>query len=397
MLWAESASATAAVPIGAQNQAYVPGKFGEYIYTQIRRFVVVYSDRMKHFVKAWLAISVSLNWKTIGLILLSSLNTYGRRGTLKPGVDAKEHAIIYLEGTQPSYLPGESGMSKAPIQVHPATASEALDPATRIRFGRAYPIEWNVKVKDVGMVVPQDIDRLLNYWREEERIPDDEVLSKTLSQTTLGAQAVSQADRAYPATAAGAEITIHNELSGDLRSGTKVSPWFSKKLTIVGYQVIHHPRSWFKKGRVFMVPWAETGGETSLSTNELSVLYKIRRFVVIRPRNTYCICLPINTFQGQGTTKSTLNVQDHAAVVQVGARMIPHPQEQQLQKQPISVIIEEPGVTIDPMSRVNFAKTYSIEYNVKVRNIGRLNAESVKLMEQYFVEGLRLDTTNDEA
>lgn len=44
-----------------------------------------------------------------------------------------------------------------------------MSPASRLRFGKVYPIEWNVKVKDIGMIVPEDLSKLILYWKEEDQ------------------------------------------------------------------------------------------------------------------------------------------------------------------------------------------------------------------------------------
>jgi hypothetical protein len=54
MLWAETASATMQqARRGTENTAITTGRFGEQVYSQIRRFVVVKSNRARHFVYAW--------------------------------------------------------------------------------------------------------------------------------------------------------------------------------------------------------------------------------------------------------------------------------------------------------------------------------------------------------
>ncbi|KAI4694687.1 hypothetical protein J4E81_006286 [Alternaria sp. BMP 2799] len=43
-------------------------------------------------------------------------------------------------------------MIKEPIEVVPAGPNERIRRESRIRFGKVYPIEMNVKVKDIGRV-----------------------------------------------------------------------------------------------------------------------------------------------------------------------------------------------------------------------------------------------------
>jgi hypothetical protein len=52
MLWAETASPTM-VRNGTENTAVTVGRFGESVYSQIRRFVVMKVNRKSHFVYAW--------------------------------------------------------------------------------------------------------------------------------------------------------------------------------------------------------------------------------------------------------------------------------------------------------------------------------------------------------
>jgi hypothetical protein len=136
-----------------------------------------------------------------------------------------------------------------------------------------------------------------------------------------------------------------------------------------------------------MVPWPEPGGDFVKDRVGPPVVVKIRRFVVIRPKSTFCLCLPIHTYNGQATTKPGVVAQDHAAVVADNDEVQYLPQEAELAKTPIYIKVENTSTgPIDPASRINFAKIYTVEYNVKVRKVGRIVADSVWRMDQYFAE-----------
>jgi hypothetical protein len=136
-----------------------------------------------------------------------------------------------------------------------------------------------------------------------------------------------------------------------------------------------------------MVPWPEPGGDFVKDRVGPPVVVKIRRFVVIRPKSTFCLCLPIHTYNGQATTKPGVVAQDHAAVVAENDQVQYLPQEAELAKTPIYIKVENTSTgPIDPASRINFAKIYTVEYNVKVRKVGRIVADSVWRMDQYFAE-----------
>jgi hypothetical protein len=51
--------------------------------------------------------------------------------------------------------------------VYAADGSARLTPESRIRFGITYSIEWNVKVKDIGMVAEEDLGTLMAHYKEE--------------------------------------------------------------------------------------------------------------------------------------------------------------------------------------------------------------------------------------
>jgi hypothetical protein len=61
------------------------------------------------------------------------------------------------------------GMTKRAIEIMPVDGTIRLRQNSRIRFGKTYPIEQNVKVKDIGQVQPSHIGRLLQYWYDEDQ------------------------------------------------------------------------------------------------------------------------------------------------------------------------------------------------------------------------------------
>ncbi|KAF2267705.1 hypothetical protein CC78DRAFT_565900 [Lojkania enalia] len=146
MLYSEAASETLARN-GADNDAITVAKFGERVYSQIRRFVIVKS---------------------------SAISTYSHRGTTKSGCNPSEHVIVYFTGESPVPLQGEYGITKEPIEIEPANPSLQMESASRLRLGKTYSIEWNVKVKDIGRVIPEHMSRLVRYWKDEDRLDDSE-------------------------------------------------------------------------------------------------------------------------------------------------------------------------------------------------------------------------------
>ncbi|KAF2204022.1 hypothetical protein GQ43DRAFT_438338 [Delitschia confertaspora ATCC 74209] len=145
MLHHEAASEDAIRAMSRYPDSITVVRFQEKVFSQIRRFIVVGE---RH-----------------GYCYACPISTYGGQGTLKPGCNPAEHAIVYIRGTTPRYLPGETGMTIDPIAIDPAVPGTTLTPTSRVRLGMVFPVEMNVKVRNIGMVINEDMPRLVNSSR----------------------------------------------------------------------------------------------------------------------------------------------------------------------------------------------------------------------------------------
>jgi hypothetical protein len=59
----------------------------------------------------------------------------------------------------------------------------------------------------------------------------------------------------------------------------------------------------------------------------------------------------------------------------------------------IRVRPQKQGAKMDPMSRINFAKIYTIEHNVKVMDFGDVHEDSIHVLEEQWKWALTQDTT----
>jgi hypothetical protein len=67
-------------------------------------------------------------------------------------------------------------MTKDPLMIDPTDPTEELPPESRLRLGKVVTVECNVKVRDIGMVIPEHRSKLLDYYRQEQENdfePDD--------------------------------------------------------------------------------------------------------------------------------------------------------------------------------------------------------------------------------
>ncbi|KAI4106945.1 MAG: hypothetical protein L6R37_001944 [Teloschistes peruensis] len=151
------------------------------------------------------------------------------------------------------------------------------------------------------------------------------------------------------------------------------------------YRVMSRPHEYFVEGTVFIKLHTEEAGSTSASDTfgfstvayDGRVYSQLRRFVVVkpRPREFYCLCV------GKGTMKKGVDKNAHT-IIYTGDRV---PQklsgEREMRKAPLRVIPDGPEEMLDPMSRINLGKPYPVEWNNRVKPIGRLDSASrVQLM-----------------
>lgn len=88
--------------------------------------------------------------------------TYGGQGTLKKGVHAESHAVIYTSKA-PVMKPGER-ITKKSIKMDPFSPRDKLDPTSRINYAKLYTVEHNVKVHFVGKVVEKHEQRVVTDY-----------------------------------------------------------------------------------------------------------------------------------------------------------------------------------------------------------------------------------------
>jgi hypothetical protein len=119
------------------------------------------------------------------LICASTIFTYGGRGTTKPGVIPDEHAIMYSSQYSPRLLQGETVLSKMPIPVVMNHGVRALSASSRVYFALHHPIQYNVKVMDVGYVHPDWLPYLLAYAAQESGMLEATPLSLAPTAPTV--------------------------------------------------------------------------------------------------------------------------------------------------------------------------------------------------------------------
>ena len=121
--------------------------FGGQAFAKLRRFIVVRPQPRDYYSKC------------------IQISTYGGRATTKKGLNQSEHTIVYTGEQAPARIRGETKLLLHPVNVIPVNQEMRLDPLSRVNLGETYPVEHNVKVKEIGRVNPAHLKRLIGYWK----------------------------------------------------------------------------------------------------------------------------------------------------------------------------------------------------------------------------------------
>ena len=166
------------------------------------------------------------------------------------------------------------------------------------------------------------------------------------------------------------------------------------------YRVPRNGKQFFDRGRLFMMLWSEpsggdhrngrqNNGSTSTGRFQEGVHTKPRRFVVVRPRHGYSWCIPIDTYGNQGVAKNGIKnnkqVREAHSVVH-GNTEKPYTSQEEgnlMVKRPIKVDLKS-GHDLHRMSRLNFGKPQSVEWNVKAMDIGMVSEDSEERFADYW-------------
>ncbi|KAH8591814.1 hypothetical protein B0O99DRAFT_690362 [Bisporella sp. PMI_857] len=150
-------------------------------------------------------------------------------------------------------------------------------------------------------------------------------------------------------------------------------------------------KTFFRIGKVFSTLWTEPydgplNNQTQTFVSEVryggKVFSKIRRFVVVKEGNKCCTCLPVTSYQGKGPWKDQINLDQHGYIY---SHRIPNPVNG-INKQPLKVnLVESTAPLCDP-SLINYGRVYTVETNVKVKEVGDLDSSSRATLRVYFRE-----------
>jgi hypothetical protein len=136
--------------------------------------------------------------------------TYGGQGTLKRGVHASDHAVIYT-GKAPIMKANEK-ITKRAIRMVPLSPQHKLDNTSRINYAKLYTIEHNVKVYFIGSIAPKYEQQVVtDYNATHQPLPDRPYYAGTSDENTFGYAQGPDPTYAAPATTASWPTSATNQ------------------------------------------------------------------------------------------------------------------------------------------------------------------------------------------
>jgi hypothetical protein len=351
------------------------------------------------------------------------ISTYGGQGAAKKDARSQDHAVVYSSAEyEPRPGPDENlTLGAFPIIIE--EAGERLDPRSRIDLGKVYTVEHNVRVLRVGRISPDHIKRLneafartmgfaatpedldldgLESQEDEETLPaglqtyrthisetdyHDSTAYPQIGQedTTPLSAATSQSTRYIKSTDADSsqpyELSSTRYVKGTVGESEKIDSSYSVRWK--------DHKKFFKVGRVFTTLWTDAVGGNANATNSSfvsvvmygeKVYSKVRRFVVVREGDRSCTCLPVTTYDGAGPQKSGISLGDHGFIY---SHRVPKRVEG-MRSRALKLNLSRSVAPMREPSLVNYAKVYTVETNVKVKDIGILDAHSKDILRHYF-------------
>ncbi|KAL9123052.1 MAG: hypothetical protein Q9187_000403 [Circinaria calcarea] len=158
------------------------------------------------------------------------------------------------------------------------------------------------------------------------------------------------------------------------------------------FKIVKDHRNFFCPGRVFATSrWEPIEDQIPEEGPEVvkygeRVYANVRRFIVVhgKLKEYQSICIQISTYGGCGATRKGLNQEEHCIVYTSSKPPKRLEGETKMLKDSIRVKAVSSSEKLDPLSRVNFAKTYPVPHSAKVKEIGTITGRDLKKLVGYW-------------
>ncbi|TGO35981.1 hypothetical protein BHYA_0139g00280 [Botrytis hyacinthi] len=149
---------------------------------------------------------------------------------------------------------------------------------------------------------------------------------------------------------------------------------------------VHGARE-FKFGKVFKVLWSEPSGSTAGGGG--GTVWSQREVhgeaIYAKVRSLSLFTRPIMSYEGRATSKSGVHPEEHAIIYTTPEpRLVNNEDGSKMKFDPVKMIPDSSRHALDPASRINYAKIYTVEYNVKVWFIGHVDQACEQIVKKSY-------------
>lgn len=325
-------------------------RYGQTAYTDIRRFVVI---RKKE-----------------DCCICAPIHTFGGRGGGKRSTRRQDYALVFDTGKVETWDRERLSKKEIPIIAERDDFNISY-PQARIQFGKLYTVEFFTLVQQLGYVHKEALDTL------------EELFLESIELSFVEGHLQSNTETAANPMNAGVDVPVTSSVLsrrikkfGKMRKDASTEMNSMEQSPNLESSFRRYPEDEFKIGGIFKILWFEPHGADPDSVPYSS----IRRFLIIRePREKiagYCICLPISTNGGQGTLHHRARAKDYA-LIYTDTKENKLLAGETVTKKPIKVLLYNAGEKLEPTSRLNYGKLYTVECNLPVAFIGKVDPQDL--------------------
>ena len=145
------------------------------------------------------------------------------------------------------------------------------------------------------------------------------------------------------------------------------------------YGEVHGEQAYAKVYRCIVIT-----ARTKQHYSKCMLVTGLRLYHIITPSLT--LYSRISTYSGQGAAKRGLNQKSHCMIFTGDAAPRKLPEENKMNKEPIQMVPVNQTEKLDYLSRVDLAKTFPVEHNVKVKGVGMISNHHLRRLVQYVNE-----------
>jgi hypothetical protein len=121
---------------------------------------------------------------------------------------------------------------------------------------------------------------------------------------------------------------------------------------------------------------------------------KIRRALVVRDMPSHCICVPINTYGGQGEYKHVVKPQDQYKLFPAKGNW----DKSRIDMKQLPLVVEASDTEIDyELASVDFTRIFYVPHYALVKKIGRIDKLGLPLLEECLRKALGVPLATEEA